>query len=264
MRDVRPVLALPRAVLSRGANVILDVTAAENAARVHILKARKNVRGALSRNVHHYVQAAAMAHADHCLFGAHVGCGSHHAVEQRNQRRHALQRKSLAAEIARLQNLLEQVGANQALENIGAVGLSGLRLHSSGDPAATFGIVNMKKFHADRAAIKFSRGRGSRTIVDEFGMLGGRKEAQRIKVRGEISPAPVTFKYALDLRAFFLDCLRYHGDVPWALLAQRKHSTKHAADAPLGSQIGAEPTIMNCEQVASAFCSGHNCNSKPP
>src|SRR5260370_37414691 len=116
----------------------------------------------------------------------------------------------------------------------------------------------MKQFNADRAAIKFSRGSCSRTIVDEFGMLDGPKEAQRIQVRREIAPAPVTFKYALDLRAFLLDCLRCHGDVPRALLAQRKHSTKHAADAPLGSQIGAEPTIMNCEQGASAFCWGHN------
>src|ERR1700732_5310590 len=95
-------LALPSTVLSRGADVILDVTATENAARVHVLEARKNVCGALSRNVHHYIQAAAMAHADHDLFGARSSRAVEHAVQQRNKRRDALERKSFVAEVTRL------------------------------------------------------------------------------------------------------------------------------------------------------------------
>ena len=126
MRDGRPVFGPAACGTPRGADVIFDVTAAENAARVHVLEAREDIRGALSRDVHHDVQAAAMAHADHDLLGARFRGAGQHAVEQRNQRRHAFEGKSFAAQVARLQNLLEQVGANQPLEDIGAVGFGGV------------------------------------------------------------------------------------------------------------------------------------------
>ncbi len=50
------------AVFPRRTDVILDVAATKNAARVHILEARENVGRALSRDVRHHVQAPAMAH----------------------------------------------------------------------------------------------------------------------------------------------------------------------------------------------------------
>ena len=85
-----------------------------------------------------------------------------HAVQQRNQRGHAFERKSLAAQIARLQHLLEKFRANQPLENVGAIGLRRVGFQSLGNPAAALGIVDVHEFRADRAAIEFARRGGSR------------------------------------------------------------------------------------------------------
>src|SRR5260370_42245445 len=83
--------ACRRAVLPRGPNVILDVPAAEHTARVHVLEASKNIRCALSSNVRHHVQTAAVAHADHYLLAARFSSGGKHAVQQRNKRRDAFE-----------------------------------------------------------------------------------------------------------------------------------------------------------------------------
>ncbi len=58
-------------------------------------------------NVRHHVQPAAVAHGQHHLLGAHLGRRSEHAVKQGNERSDPLERKTLAAGISRLQDLLE-------------------------------------------------------------------------------------------------------------------------------------------------------------
>ena len=54
-----------------------------------------------------------MAHGDHRLLGAVLGSGVQDCVEQRDQRRFAFEREALGAEIARLDHLLEEIGADQ-------------------------------------------------------------------------------------------------------------------------------------------------------
>ena len=156
-----------RAVFARRADVILHVAAAQHAARIHILKARKNIRRALPRDVRHHVQPPAMAHAEHDLLRARRRRRRQHAVEQRNHRGHAFERKSLAAQIARLKHLLEKFRADQPFEDEAAVGLRRVALQPLGNPAAAFGVINMNEFGADRAAINFSRGGGGLAVYDQ-------------------------------------------------------------------------------------------------
>ena len=76
-----------------------------------------------------------MAHGhdgfDRAVFAGRV----ENRIEQRNQRGDAFERKTFGAEIARLQNLLEKIGANQALENFVAVDFGCSGFHALGNPA---------------------------------------------------------------------------------------------------------------------------------
>ncbi len=78
-------------------------------------------------------------------------------IEQRNQRGDTFERKSLRTEIARLQYLLEEVGANQALENFALVYVLGWCFEEVDDPAPAFRLGQMHKVRANRAAIDASR-----------------------------------------------------------------------------------------------------------
>ena len=91
-------LAFVRGVMARRADVILHVAAAQHAAWVHILKAGKNIRLALSRDVRHHVQSPAMAHAEDDLFCSSLSgrqarqrCRRENAIEQRNDCRLAFE-----------------------------------------------------------------------------------------------------------------------------------------------------------------------------
>ena len=75
-------------------------------------RSRRISRRLPSHDVRHHVQAAAMAHAHHELFGAvpTAASGSRPAAESAGL---AFQRKALGSEIARLQHLLEDFGLDQ-------------------------------------------------------------------------------------------------------------------------------------------------------
>ena len=222
-----------RAVFPRRADVILDVAAAQHAARVHILEARENIRRALSRDVRHHVQPPAMAHAQHHLLRARRRSRREHLVEQRNHGGHAFERKSLAPQITRLKHLLEKLRANQPFEDKAAIGLRRIALQPLGNPAAALGIINVHEFGANRPAVEFSRRRGGFPVDDQFRMNDWRQEAERIEIRRKISPAPVAFKHALVLGAFLHDRFRHFRGFPCFLC---KNAPDDSANE-LGSHI---------------------------
>ena len=104
-------------VLSGCAHVILHVAAAQHAARVHIFESGKDLFRRAPGHLHDDVQAAAVAHAHDQLGRAALSGGVQDFIHQRNQGGHAFQRKALAAQVPLLQNLLEQVGADQLIEH---------------------------------------------------------------------------------------------------------------------------------------------------
>src|SRR6266850_3642609 len=67
-------------------------------------------------------------------------------------------------------------------------------------------------------------------------MIDPRQEAQRIEVRREIAPTPVTFIHAIMLGAFLFYRFWHLSGVLCALLSQRNHSIKHAADTAFVNQ----------------------------
>ena len=73
------------------------------------------------------------------------------------------------------------------------------------NPAAASRIIDVREFSANRPAVKFARRNCCLAVDDQFRVDDWREEAQRVKIRSEISPAPVTFKHTLSL-APFLSC----------------------------------------------------------
>src|SRR5579872_3443845 len=106
-----------------GAEVVFYVAATQNAARVDIFEARENRGRVAPDGVNHYVEPAAMAHGDDAATDAPLGACVENFVEERNQRRVALERIAFGAEIARLQNLLKNFGANETVQNASLVEL---------------------------------------------------------------------------------------------------------------------------------------------
>src|SRR4029077_9910362 len=103
---------------------------------------------------------------------------------------HPLERKTLGAQIARLQNLLEKIGANQALQGLFLIDLGLRPFHALSDPAAAFRLGKMHEFGADGAAIDaagFYGGFAGEAF--EVGLLEGAEKAERVEIGFEVAPA---------------------------------------------------------------------------
>src|SRR5579885_517809 len=109
--------------------------------------------GRLASGVDHYVEAAAMTHGHHGLDGAVFAFRVKQGVEQRDESGDAFERKSLGAEIPSLQDLLEEIGANEAFENFGLVSGGRRDFQSLNDPAAALRVKQMHEIGADGAAV---------------------------------------------------------------------------------------------------------------
>ncbi len=104
-----------RDVCARGPDVIFHVTRAQHAPRIDVLKTRNHLMRRLARRMHHHVQPSAMAHRHHRIDRPGLSRRIQDRIKERNQCGNAFQRKSLRAQITRLQHLLEKVRAHQPL-----------------------------------------------------------------------------------------------------------------------------------------------------
>ena len=153
------------------ADVVLHVTATQHTARVNVFKAGKDLRRRTPHDVDDDVQPSAMTHGEHGLLRTTFGGGIQNLIQQRNQRGVAFQRVTLGADVARMNGLLENIGAHQLVEYPIAVdSIILLRLHALFDPAALFGIRNMHEFDADRAAVNAARLVGDIAVDVQLGM----------------------------------------------------------------------------------------------
>ena len=173
----------PRGGVNAGrADVILHVACSEHAAWIDVFEPGNHVMHGLRGDVGHHVQPAAVAHGHHGIDAAKFAGGIQNGIKQGDQRRFAFEREALAAEVAALQNLFEQVGANEALEDFRRVHLKLAAFHTLGDPSAPCGVRDVEKFSSDCAAIDAARlvGVFSRETL-EVGTLKGREIAERVQ-----------------------------------------------------------------------------------
>ncbi len=111
-------LAVSGDVGSGGADVIFHVAGAQDAARIDVFKASDDFMRHLARRVNHYVQAAAVAHSHNRGFRAMLAGLIENRIEQRNQCGDTFEREAFGAEVTRLQNLFEEVSANQTRKDL--------------------------------------------------------------------------------------------------------------------------------------------------
>ena len=140
-------------VRAGGTHVVFDVAAAEHALGIRILEAGVEVPDRPPDDVGHHVQTTTMAHPDERLVETISSGRFEHFVEERNQRRHALEREPLGPGIPTVQDLLEQVGANEPLEHRRRVDVRCRLLHALRDPPAARRIGDVHELDANRAAV---------------------------------------------------------------------------------------------------------------
>ena len=128
-----------------------------------------------------------MAHAHDQLDGAFLRGAVEDLVDQRNQRGYTFQREALAAEVALLHDLLENIGANQKIEDALLVFLRRLGLHALEHPAAAFGGVEMVDFDSDGAGVDIAGLMGVLPVLFELGSGAGTEESERVEVAFEVS-----------------------------------------------------------------------------
>ena len=181
-----------------GANVIFHIACAQYAARVDIFEARDNFMRRFAGDVRHDVQAAAVAHGHDRIDAAAFTRYVENGIEQRNERGVALKRKAFTAQIAALQNLLEKIGTNQALENFCLADLELRTFHALSDPAAPLRLGEMIDLHPDGAAIIAARFLGKFAgEALEVGKFQGHEETEGIE-RGFVkAPAAEKIEDAL-------------------------------------------------------------------
>ena len=152
------------------AHVILHVAAAQHAARIHILKPGKHFFRRSLGHLHNYVEAAAVAHAHHQIHRAALAGRVQDFIHQGKQSGHPFERKTLGAEIALLQHLLEQVGPDKQVEHALLVHRGLGPFHALLDPAPPLRISNVHELRAHGAAVHAPRFIGEFACDAQTGM----------------------------------------------------------------------------------------------
>ena len=100
-----------------------------------------------------------MRHSEEAALHAIVGSSGKELIEERNENGQALEREALGAEVALLDDLLEDVGADKAGEDAGfcGIGCGVILLELLLNPGALFGRGNVHELCADGTAIIFAR-----------------------------------------------------------------------------------------------------------
>ena len=193
--------AAARDVFAGCAQVILHVARAEDAARIDVFERGENFFGSAARDVQDHVQASAVTHAHNEIDGATLRGSVEDFVNQGKQRGIAFEREAFRAEVALLQHLLEDVGADEQVENALLVDGAGFAFHAFLDPAAAVGVGDVHELDADRAAIGIARLAGEFAVDLEVGLRLRTEEAEGVEVSLEVSPVPEKVENALAFRA---------------------------------------------------------------
>ena len=144
-------------VFSGRAHVVFHIAAAQHTSRIHIFKACEDLFWRPLCHIHDGVQPAAMRHSHDEFDRAALPGSVQDFIHQWEQRGHAFQRKTLGPQITLLQDLLEQVGADELVEDAFLVH-GGLRtFHPFLYPLAPLRFGDVHEFHTDRTAVHVLR-----------------------------------------------------------------------------------------------------------
>lgn len=133
--------------------MIFHVTCSEDAARIDIFETGHDIVNGLAGNVRHDIQTAAVAHGHDGIDAAQIASSIEDGIEKRDESGVAFQGETLTAEVAALENLLEEIGANQPLKDSGLIDLEFGTFDALGNPVAAFEFVNVEEFDANGAAV---------------------------------------------------------------------------------------------------------------
>ena len=142
-----------------------------------------------------------MTHAHNEIDGATLRGSIEDVVNQGKQCGSAFKREAFRAEVALLQDLLEDVGTDEQVENALLVDGAGFAFHAFLDPAAAVGVGNVHELDADRAAIDIARFAGEFAVDLEVRLRLRTEQAKGVEVRLEVSPVPVKVENPLAFQA---------------------------------------------------------------
>src|SRR5437867_2207800 len=167
-----------RGVVARVAEVVLDVAVAGRLLGEQApLELRDDHLVGLAEHVGEHVDPPAVRHAEDHLLDAEAPRVLDQRVEEGNERVTALEREALGGRIAELEELLEALRDDQAVEDAqsvlgGAVGMVGGRLHALLEPDALLLVLDVHVLDAERAAV------GGLEARDQVADAGARAAAE--------------------------------------------------------------------------------------
>ena len=207
-------------IFSGRAHVVLHVAGPQDAAGIDVFKFSEYLFGGAIGDVDHDIQASTMTHAHHQFHGAAFAGYVENLVNGGQQGGATFERESLVAEIALLQGLLEQIGAQQNVEGMLLIDCDRCAFDLFLDPEAALGVGDVHELDADAAAIDAAGFAGPLVVAGDFevGMRLRGQQAERIELGLEIAELAKEGKDALAL-VFFDDSVgrglgRSFGRVP--------------------------------------------------
>ena len=218
-----------RLAVRRIPEVVFHVAAAHAPLGVRVEEVREDVLRRLLEDVAEHVEPAAVGHAEHDLLDAVLRRAVDHEVEERHQGLAAFEREALRTDEVRVQELLEDLGVDEAAEHaelqLGAQVEAVRRgLHALAEPRAHVELLDVHELHADGAAVGLVEPRddlphrrfgpeaaqvAARDAAVQVGVgdaeavrgevaRGQRQQAERIERRPEVAAEPVGLDQLVD------------------------------------------------------------------
>ena len=124
-----------------------------DAARVDVFKLGEDLGGRAADGVRHDVEAAAMRHGDDRAGDSGGRSSGEDLIEKRNEDGEAFEGEALGAEVALLDNLFEEVGADELGEDVCLIGLGRGVLELVLKPLALLGVGNVHELDGEVSAV---------------------------------------------------------------------------------------------------------------
>ncbi len=182
--------------VASGTGVVFDIAAAEGAAGVDVFELGEDIAGGAVDGVDHDVEAAAVAHGEDGAVDAEFGGGGEELVEEGDEDGESFKGEALGAEVALLDDLLEEVGAEEAGEDArgrdGAGGVGGFETLL--DPGAFFGGGDVHELGTDASGVDAASLLGVGGIFVGCGLgdgegSGGEELSEGVEGGLEVAPA---------------------------------------------------------------------------
>lgn len=156
-----------------------------------------------------------MAHAHDQFNRTQPRAGVENFIDQRDECGDSFEREALAAEIPLLHYLLEDVSADEEIEDSLLIFLGRLRFHAVEDPTPPLGSVKVVDLYADGARVDVTGLVGVLALSFKFGSGAWTQESEGIEVTFEISELAVSAEHSFALgimaREFRTICGRRFG-----------------------------------------------------